>query len=338
MELGFTNCLLILDLLRHFEIGYITKRIAVIGAGVSGISAANTLVDAGYSVTLFDQGKSLGGRLGIRTLKVPPYQGRNIDVGAAYFTASEEDFKLKVEEWLRQKLAHQWVDTFSVIDEDGISNKSGPMRYVASGGLKNLLFFEMAILKDKIDYFQDYKVTEVDINNKVRVDKKQFDAVVLALPAPQAGRIVLNSEIKSELSKIKFNPVLVSWFSSNIDLAFDGMFVNNSSAVNLLINEGSKQRDNNNICTIYSTHEFAAAEINDLDLAKEKLLNEANKILNINSSYLESGIMRWTLAQPVSSERPKMPSNVAIVGDAFSDNPRIEAAWLDGSRVLEQLA
>lgn len=315
-----------------------TKRIAVIGAGVSGISASSTLVNAGYAVTLFDQGKSLGGRLGIRTLKLPPYQGRNIDVGAAYFTVSEEKFKLKVDEWLNENLTHQWVDTFSVIDEVGIINKSGPMRFVASGGLKNLLFSEIAKLKDKLDYFQDYKVREIEINEKVLVDNKEYDAVVLALPAPQAERIVVNSEIKSNLSKVKFNSVLVSWFSTNQVLAFDGIFVNNNPAINLLINEGSKQKDKNNICTIYSTHEFAITEINDLEAAKEKLLNEASKILNIDSSYLESGIMRWTLAHPMPSERPKMPSNVAIVGDAFSENPRIEAAWLDGSQVLEQLA
>lgn len=315
-----------------------TKRIAVIGAGVSGISASSTLVNAGYAVTLFDQGKSLGGRLGIRTLKLPPYQGRNIDVGAAYFTVSEEKFKLKVDEWLNENLTHQWVDTFSVIDEVGIINKSGPMRFVAKGGLKNLLFSEIAKLKDKLDYFQDYKVREIEINEKVLVDNKEYDAVVLALPAPQAERIVVNSEIKSDLSKVKFNSVLVSWFSTNQVLAFDGIFVNNNPAINLLINEGSKQKDKNNICTIYSTHEFAITEINDLEAAKEKLLNEASKILNIDSSYLESGIMRWTLAHPMPSERPKMPSNVAIVGDAFSENPRIEAAWLDGSQVLEQLA
>ena len=56
-----------------------TKKIAVVGAGVSGISATSALIDAGHEVTLFDQGKTLGGRLGLRTLKMDPYQGRNIE-------------------------------------------------------------------------------------------------------------------------------------------------------------------------------------------------------------------------------------------------------------------
>ena len=59
--------------------------------------------------------------------------------------------------------------------------------------------------------------------------------------------------------------------------------------------------------------------------------------MNLKNNLIETGIMRWTLAHPISSARPNLPENVAIVGDAFSDNPRIEAAWVDGSQVLDQL-
>ena len=48
------------------------KKVAVIGAGISGISASETLLKAGFEVSLFDQGKSPGGRLGLRTLKITP--------------------------------------------------------------------------------------------------------------------------------------------------------------------------------------------------------------------------------------------------------------------------
>lgn len=313
------------------------KSIAVIGAGVSGIAATKALINRGIEVTLFDQGKNLGGRLGIRTLKEDPYQGRNIDVGAAYFTISDPLFKEQVDEWISKNLVKPWVDTFKVFDGENWSSKCGPMRYVANNGLKNILFHELDQIKSKINYFQDHKVQRVNIENKILIDKKQFDGLVLALPAPQAIRLIKDETLKNELKNISFNPVLVSWFSTLEKLDFDGIFINNNKIISLLINEGSKQNNGANICTIYSTHDFAKVELEHLEVAKEKLVNEAISILNISNNLIETGIMRWTLAHPNPSRRPLLPENVAIVGDAFSDNPRIEAAWVDGSQVLDQL-
>lgn len=314
-----------------------SKSIAVIGAGVSGISATKALIQAGLQVTLFDQGKTIGGRLGIRTLKEAPYIGRNIDVGAAYFTISESLFQEQVGQWIEAKLVKPWVDTFKVFDGKSWSAKSGPMRYVANKGLKNILFYELDQIRSQINHFQDHKVNNVEVKNKIYVDNKEFDGLVLALPAPQASRLFSDEQIKSELQKIIFNPVLVSWFSTEEKLEFDGIFINKNENISLLINEGSKQNDGANICTIYSTHDFAKKEIEDLAKAKEKLINEAISILNLTANPIESGIMRWTLAHPISSSRPNLPKNVAIVGDVFSDNPRIEAAWVDGNRVTTAL-
>ena len=40
------------------------KTIAIIGAGVSGVSAAKKLSAAGFDVSIFDQGKTAGGDTG----------------------------------------------------------------------------------------------------------------------------------------------------------------------------------------------------------------------------------------------------------------------------------
>jgi hypothetical protein len=155
------------------------------------------------------------------------------------------------------------------------------------------------------------------------------------MPAVQALKIIENRKMKKELSKVVFNPVLVAWLALADDPNFSGIFVNQNLDISLLINEGSKQKDLANIITIYSTHEFAGREIKDLDLAKEKLINSAQEILKFEKEIIESGIMRWTYAQPEHTQRPFLAENLAIVGDAYDANPRIEAAWLDGNRVDE---
>jgi predicted NAD/FAD-dependent oxidoreductase len=175
-------------------------------------------------------------------------------------------------------------------------------------------------------------------DDEVLINSNKHEAAVLAMPAVQALKIVDNEQMKKELSKVLFNPVLVAWLALHNNSNFSGIFVNQNPDISLLINEGSKQKDSANIITIYSTHEFAGREIKDLDLAKEKLINSAREILKFEKEIIESGIMRWTYAQPQPTQRPFLAQNLAIVGDAYDANPRIEAAWLDGSRVLDQLS
>ena len=72
-------------------------KVAVIGSGISGISAAHKLIENNCAVIIFDQGKNPGGRLGLRSLRNIPFVNRPVDVGAAYFTISDPIFQNKVD-------------------------------------------------------------------------------------------------------------------------------------------------------------------------------------------------------------------------------------------------
>lgn len=63
------------------------RHIAVIGAGMAGITAARTLVQAGHRVSVFEKSKGAGGRMATR---VTAYGG--FDHGAQYFTVRDERF------------------------------------------------------------------------------------------------------------------------------------------------------------------------------------------------------------------------------------------------------
>ena len=56
--------------------------VAIIGAGISGLSAARTLQDHGLTVTVFDKSRGVGGRMSTRRTD----QGTTFDHGAQYFT------------------------------------------------------------------------------------------------------------------------------------------------------------------------------------------------------------------------------------------------------------
>lgn len=63
--------------------------IAVIGAGMAGITCARTLVDAGFDVTVFEKSRGLGGRIATRRVG----KTLTIDHGAQFITARSDAFK-----------------------------------------------------------------------------------------------------------------------------------------------------------------------------------------------------------------------------------------------------
>ena len=315
-------------------------KVAVIGSGISGISAAHKLIENNCAVTIFDQGKNPGGRLGLRSLRNSPFVGRPVDVGAAYFTISDSIFQNKVDTWQQLDLVHKWTDTFHVFSDCEITTTTGPMRYATKNGLRSLAIHELAALtKMGVNVLQERKIEKVIINsNNVKVGNEEFDAVVLAMPGIQAARIIENDEIVNELNKQNWASALSAWFVIDSDTPkYDAMFVNNHEVVSLIVNDGKRRGDNAPVINVITTSDYAKARLENFANYADEVIDHALEIWKIQSEVVEKGITRWSIAQPSPATRPELPQRLAIVGDAYSDNPRIESAWLDGVAVLSQL-
>ena len=65
--------------------------VLVVGGGISGIAVALEVQRAGLSVLVYDRGRRLGGRMASRTT-----EGRPVDVGASYFTVSDQTFAIVI--------------------------------------------------------------------------------------------------------------------------------------------------------------------------------------------------------------------------------------------------
>ena len=87
-------------------------KVAIIGAGMAGLSCADLLEGEGHRVALFDKGRAPGGRMSSRCLATPLGEV-TIDHGAQYFTARDPDFSRLVEAWQAQGVAAQWPEAGS---------------------------------------------------------------------------------------------------------------------------------------------------------------------------------------------------------------------------------
>ena len=71
--------------------------VVVIGAGLSGLMAAQSLQAQGHKVLVVDKGRSPGGRLATRRIGTA-----TLDHGAQFFTVRSEEFAKHVDAWLQQ--------------------------------------------------------------------------------------------------------------------------------------------------------------------------------------------------------------------------------------------
>jgi len=71
-------------------------RVIVVGAGLSGLTAARHIAAGGHDVTVLDKGRSSGGRCATRRIG-----DAVLDHGAQFFTVRSAEFANIADEWFR---------------------------------------------------------------------------------------------------------------------------------------------------------------------------------------------------------------------------------------------
>ena len=90
-------------------------RVAVLGSGVAGSSAARALADRGVEVTVFEAGFGIGGRTSTRITRDGPRH--QFDHGAQYIgTPKTDTFRECLESWKSDGFVKEWSGTFATAD------------------------------------------------------------------------------------------------------------------------------------------------------------------------------------------------------------------------------
>ena len=307
-------------------------RIAVVGAGISGVACAGGLVRAGHDVVVLDRGRVPGGRMASRRI-----EGRYVDLGASYLTARDAAFIAVVDDWVGRGLARPWTDTFGVASPTGVGEPTrGPVRYAAPGGLRSLV----ADLATGLDVRQAVEVTSVGPGPVV--DGAAYDAVVLAMPDPQALRL-LDPSLAAERAAVEgrgWEPVLAlaaGWPAR--DWSFDGVFVHGSDVLAWVADDGARRGDGAPVLVAHSTPGFAATRLADPPAAGPALVAALCALLGLGQPTW-SRVQRWTFAKPVGTREQTHwlgAARVGLCGDGWGA-AKVEAAWLSGTALGQALS
>lgn len=311
------------------------RPVVVVGAGMSGAACARALADAGVPVRVLDRGHRAGGRMAVRTVEQRP-----VDLGASYFTVSDDAFRAVVEGWLDDGLAHPWTDTFHLGSPDGVDGTTtGPMRYAARAGLRSLVEDLLA------DLPVEHPVDVTEVAPGPRVDGEPVTAVVLAMPDPQA-RDLLSERLVEEVRHVEdrgWDPSLALYagWARRCWAQLDGVFVEDSPVLSWIADDGRRRGDGAPVLVAHAPAVFAASRLDEPARACGPMLAELSTILGIEEQPRWAHVARWSLSRPREGRAERYHLGAAMVGlcgDGWAERSRVEGAYLSGRALGRALA
>ena len=167
--------------------------IVVVGAGLSGLTAARSLQEKGHKVIVLDKGRGLGGRMATRRITAPDGSVALFDHGAQFFTVRNPVFQQLVDQWIADGIVREWCRGFVADD--------GHPRYVANNGMAALTKHIAQGLDVRTSTLvfavkpcdADPKKWTVVIDDNSRID---CDAVLMTCPLPQSYSLTVTTGVE----------------------------------------------------------------------------------------------------------------------------------------------
>ena len=316
------------------------KDILIVGAGISGLMAANLLSDNGYRVTVIEKSRAVGGRMATRR-----FDGGVFDHGAQFFTVRTEIFKKYIDQLIKDEIIREWSRGFPPNKQDGhpryrgVSGMTDIAKYYAHG--LDIHFGERAL-------FLDY----THPGWSIQTEKETIytaDALILTAPLPQTGLLLQNGKnniqqsILEELAEISYDPCLGLLVTSEEESSIEspGAFQLSGEPIAWICDNRIKGISKNRTAiTVHAGPEFSRKY---WDLDNNTLISTLYHTAKdwIPIAYKECQIKRWRYSQPktVFEERTLFisdPAPIAFAGDAFG-GPKVEGASLSGLAAAEKI-
>ena len=335
--------------------------VAVVGAGIAGLSCAQQLDASGYAVTVFEKSSRLCGRSATRIRG-----DHRFDHGAQYFTARHDPFTKFVERGLSEGSIGLW-------EPRSFTGNNDVPWFVGTPGMASL--GDLFSVRDAVR-------TNTLINEIRRSDdawtvrgtsaetdfSETFDQIVLATPSHQATDILRadgdphsagTTKVTVMADEITHMTMLPCWTVMLVcDKGFSALWPYDvlqtherdleRSAVGWLANNSSKphrpHHEQTNDWVVQSTPSWAAARLEDdpRRVARE-LITEVEKRLGVElRPFIRDCVAhRWRFARVAPRTTPSWfryaeDSRVGWCGD-YLHSSRLESAYISGLQLADQM-
>ncbi|GGU63685.1 FAD-dependent oxidoreductase [Pseudomonas laurentiana] len=322
-----------------------TIPIAIIGAGIAGLSAAQALQKAGQTVHLFDKGRGSGGRMASKRSEAGA-----LDLGAQYFTARDRRFLAQVQEWQAHGSVAEWKPHLYNYNAGQLT--PSPDEQVRWVGVPRMSAITRALLKDSTVNF-NCRIAEVfrgkhywHLQDTEGCSHGPFSRVIIAVPAPQATQLLTAApKLAATVASVQMDPTwaIALGFENPLDTPLQGCFVQDGALEWLARNRSKPGRDEHfDTWVLHATANWSKQHI---DLSKEAVIeqllgNFAELIGCAVPAPSFSLAHRWLYARPSSNHEWGALADADLGLYACGDwclSGRVEGAWLSGQEAARRL-
>jgi renalase len=326
-------------------------RVAVVGAGIAGLACARELHARGAWVTVFEQGRTAGGRAGTHMSDAGGF-----DHGAQYFTVSHHRFESIAQRWVDRRFVRRWRGRIIAFSNHELVDKvSATQRFVGVPGMSAIgrcLTEELEVrLNTRVQRMQRRGGVWLLHDDQSReLSVSGFDIVCLTVPSPQAVQLLAGqSDLSTTLARVDWEPCWAAMLALTRDsgLDFDGAFVNDDPILSWIARDSGKPGRSavSGIAERWVLHARPkwSRQYHSMESAQA-----AHWLSRAFSARVGRAITphhlaayRWRYATPVNplpatylwDEKEK----IGIAGD-WCNGPRVEGAYLSGLDLAEAIA
>ncbi len=326
--------------------------IAVVGAGVAGLTCARKLQQAGRQVVVFDKSRGLGGRLATRRLA-----NTHADHGVCYLQPKGAAFGSLIDELVNKQILRIWTNRIHRLATNDVLQppaKFAPC-YAAPLGATSIARY----LGQDLEVINNQAITEISpVGNRWQINSADShwtaEQIVVAVPPAQALAIagkVTNPSCVDQISSVNFAPSITSIAvfpksqqAAVAQLPWQGIQCIDHPILGWIGLDSSKQLDPvQPVLVVQSSAEFATQHFDAPDLKPigRQLLASAIPFAPGLDAPEILQVHRWgyAFAQNPVSDLFLTAQTIAplyFCGDWCGGN-RVESAFLSGSALAEKI-
>ena len=311
-------------------------RVAVIGAGISGLACARELQSLGISVDVFEKSRGPSGRMSTRRT-----QDWSADHGAQYFTARDPRFIEEVQSWLQAGTVAIWEPKLKVYEaKTWRDSHSQDIRYVGTPHMNSTgkylaeglsIQYETTISQlERREHQWHLQCSESDEITAL------YDFVVLAIPAPQASTLLKGLDSRAtdiaDSAQMKACWTMMAYLPNQLNRDFDAAFIN-QEIISWICQNGSKPMRQGSTWTIHGSPDWSQDHV---ELSKEDAqyqMVQCLTSLGFNCEDADISMHRWRYASGGLKNGIGyllLPIiGLGLCGD-WLNGGRVEGAWLSG--------
>ncbi|MEM9938195.1 MAG: FAD-dependent oxidoreductase [Pseudomonadota bacterium] len=321
--------------------------VAIIGAGMAGLSAALSLQVAGLKPVLFDKGRGPGGRMSTRRAQTPLGEVR-FDHGAQFFTARDPAFVKHVEALEIQGAVAEWAARFVDIAGAGaVTPMSSERRFVGVPGMNGIIR-SMAADLDVTWQSRVYRAERDGDGWRLSFEEGDVltgvEQLVVAVPAEQAVDLLapLQPAFAEEAAAATSAPcwTVMLAFDAPVSTDWDAARLKQGPLSWMARNTSKPGRGEIEAWTLHASPDWSRAH---LELEPEEVVSQLTSEFRDRTGAglpLHSAGHRWRYAQITqSAATPSAWDNglkLGVCGD-WRVGARVEAAWSSGTDLARRI-